>query len=60
MAYWILLITIISRRTCVDCGASFNLVDINKDGYVMTPLKPKVDGVCDACGGKLVIRTDDT
>ena len=25
----------------------------------MEPLNPKVDGVCDQCGGKLVIRDDD-
>ncbi len=26
----------------------------------MDPLLPKQDGVCDACGHKLVIREDDT
>lgn len=25
----------------------------------MEPLNPKVEGVCDACGGKLTIRDDD-
>ena len=37
------------RRVCEVCGASY---------HVRT--KPsKVEGVCDACGGKLVIRKDD-
>jgi len=26
----------------------------------MDPLLPKKDGVCDKCGGKLIIRSDDT
>ena len=37
------------RRVCEKCGASY---------HVRT--KPsKVEGICDACGGKLVIRKDD-
>ena len=37
------------RRVCEKCGASY---------HVKT--KPsKVEGVCDSCGGKLVIRKDD-
>ena len=38
-----------NRRVCEDCGASFHLVAV----------PPKVEGVCDACGGKLVQRKDD-
>lgn len=26
----------------------------------MEPLNPKKEGICDACGGKLTIREDDT
>jgi adenylate kinase len=26
----------------------------------MDPLLPKKDGICDVCGGSLVIRADDT
>lgn len=26
----------------------------------MTPLNPKKEGICDVCGGKLIIRPDDT
>ena len=37
------------RRVCEDCGASYHLVAV----------PPKVEGVCDACGGKLVQRRDD-
>ena len=37
------------RRVCESCGASYHVVS-----------KPsKTEGVCDACGGKLVIRKDD-
>ena len=37
------------RRVCSKCGASYHI--INK--------KSKVEGVCDLCGGKTVIRKDD-
>ena len=39
----------VPRRVCEKCGASYHIV--NK--------KSKVEGVCDCCGGKLVIRKDD-
>jgi adenylate kinase len=38
-----------SRRLCSKCGAGYNLISI----------KPKVKGVCDKCGGKLIQRDDD-
>ncbi len=38
------------RRVCGSCGAS----------YHVTANPPKAEGVCDACGGALVIRKDDT
>lgn len=38
-----------NRRVCVDCKENFNLI------YK----KPKEEGVCDKCGGKLVQREDD-
>ena len=37
------------RRVCEHCGASYHLVAV----------PPKVAGVCDSCGGKLVQRKDD-
>ena len=38
-----------NRRVCSDCGAP----------YTSVTSRPKVDGVCDLCGGKLVQRKDD-
>ena len=37
------------RRVCRNCGAP----------YHVDTLKPKVDGVCDLCGGELYQRKDD-
>ena len=37
------------RRACVDCGATYHIV------YAPT----KEDGVCDKCGGSLILRDDD-
>lgn len=37
------------RRVCEQCGASYHIVAI----------PPKVEGVCDVCGGALVQRADD-
>ena len=37
------------RRVCEHCGASYHIKAV----------PPKVEGVCDACGGKLVTRKDD-
>ena len=37
------------RRVCGRCGAS----------YHVTANPPKTEGVCDSCGGELVIRKDD-
>ena len=30
-----------------------------RDGYSMDPLLPKKEGICDSCGGELMIREDD-
>lgn len=46
----ILVDRIVGRRVCPKCKA----------GYHITNLKPKVDGICDVCGEKLVQRKDDT
>ena len=37
------------RRACTDCGAT----------YHVTAAPPRAEGVCDACGGRLVQRDDD-
>ncbi len=46
---WVLLKRMSLRVTCEKCGEIYNL------GY----LKPKVEGICDKCGGKLIQRDDD-
>ena len=38
------------RRVCEACGSSYNVVAV----------PPRVEGVCDNCGGKLIQRKDDT
>ncbi len=38
-----------TRRVCKSCGANYNVLT----------LKPKVEGVCDKCGGELYQRDDD-
>ena len=38
------------RRVCEACGSSYN----------MQAIPPKVEGICDKCGGKLIQRKDDT
>ena len=47
---WIIVERLSSRRICKSCGAVYNV----------RFLKPKVDGVCDKCGGSLYQRLDDT
>ena len=37
------------RRVCSQCGKNFHL----------TNFRPKVDGICDACGARLFQRPDD-
>lgn len=37
------------RRSCPGCGASYHIVHI----------PTKVEGICDRCGAKLVLRDDD-
>lgn len=40
---------ITGRRVCTSCGTP----------YHVDTMKPKVDGVCDVCGGTLIQRKDD-
>ena len=37
------------RRACLNCGATYHLV------YAA----PKKEGICDTCGGELILRDDD-
>lgn len=41
---------IIGRRVCKSCGASYHVKN----------MPPKVEGICDVCGGELYQRHDDT
>jgi adenylate kinase len=47
---WIIIERLSSRRICKSCGTVYNI----------RFLKPKVDGICDKCGGALYQRSDDT
>jgi adenylate kinase len=38
-----------SRRVCVDCGTNYS-----------TSAPPRVDSICDVCGGEVIQREDDT
>ena len=46
---WIIIERLSSRRICKNCGAVYNI----------RFLKPKVENVCDRCGGPLYQRSDD-
>lgn len=37
------------RRICPNCGATYHIVTD----------PPKIEGICDKCGAKLIIRSDD-
>ena len=46
---WIIIERLSSRRICRNCGTVYNI----------RFLKPKVEGICDKCGGPLYQRSDD-
>ena len=46
---WIIIERLSTRRICKNCGTVYNV----------RYLKPKVEGVCDKCGGQLYQRADD-
>jgi len=46
----LLMTRLIGRRVCRSCGATYHVVS----------MPPKKEGVCDACGGELYQRSDDT
>ncbi|MEL0586081.1 MAG: adenylate kinase [Candidatus Thiodiazotropha sp. (ex. Lucinoma kazani)] len=46
----VILDRLTTRRTCVDCGAIYNVKS----------MPTKVEGVCDKCGGNVVQRDDET
>jgi adenylate kinase len=46
---WIIIERLSTRRICRNCGTVYNI----------RFLKPKVEGICDKCGGTLYQRSDD-
>lgn len=46
----VILFRLGGRRTCRECGAI----------YHVTTFPPKVEGICDLCGGQLYQRSDET
>lgn len=46
----VLIERLAGRRVCPTCGATYHVI--------FNP--PKVDGMCDRCGGQLIQRDDDT
>ena len=47
---WVIMSRLGGRRTCRECGAIYHVKEI----------PPKVEGVCDHCGGRLYQRSDET
>jgi len=47
---WIIIERLSTRRICKSCGEVYNI----------RYLKPKIDMICDKCGGPLYQRPDDT
>jgi adenylate kinase len=41
---------VLARRLCAGCGMDYSLIENS----------PSEDGMCDACGGELIKREDDT
>jgi len=40
---------VLARRLCAQCGLDYNLI----------AHRPQVEGICDLCGGSLMMRADD-
>jgi len=47
---WVIMSRLGGRRTCRECGAIYHVKEI----------PPKVEGICDRCGGQLYQRSDET
>jgi len=47
---WVIMSRLGGRRTCRECGAIYHVKEI----------PPKVEGICDLCGGRLYQRSDET
>lgn len=51
VSYDVIMKRIFGRMVCSSCGFGYN---VNYDDQ-----RPKVDGICDKCGGSLIKRSDD-
>jgi len=47
---WVIMSRLGGRRTCRECGAIYHVKEV----------PPKVEGVCNLCGGRLYQRSDET
>jgi len=62
----VLMEKICARRICSNtaCDGNYNIADIHRTigeiEYILPPILPKVEGVCDKCGSRLIQRPDDT
>ena len=45
----VIMYRIVWRRTCRECGAIYHVKEVS----------PKLEGICDRCGGKLYSRSDE-
>jgi len=61
----ILIEKLSGRRTCSNpnCAAIYNVANIDKKigrvRYILPPMLPKKEGICDKCGSPLIQRDDD-
>ncbi len=46
---WVIMSRLGGRRTCGECGAIYHVKEV----------PPKLEGICDRCGGKLHLRSDE-
>jgi adenylate kinase len=56
----VLIEKICARRTCKNCGKTYNVAHIKREGIDMPALLPEKKGICDKCGGELISRSDET
>lgn len=50
----------VARRVCDGCGAGYNVAHVFEGTIRMPAILPRTPNACDACGGPLVQRADDT
>lgn len=59
----ILIEKLSARRVCGKCGEIYNIADIRRNvqgqTFDLPAMLPRVPGICDKCGGRLIQRKDD-